>query len=235
MNDSQQPVGFVALWHNKPSEYYAPPDEERETGARIEQAFANGRARGIRMFGRYDCRWSSAEQYFTFWLCPNLEALEATIDDLERAGDFKFADSEHIIGIRMDDPGMIDEAVLATVETEPHVGFFAIWRRKDSYYRANPETWTTLDRAVHDVFDIARARGVRMLGRYDCRWSTDWEYFTFWLVPDLERLEGIIDKLERAGDFFFADSRHVIGILDPHFRFATHRQISDKKGQQHDE
>src|SRR5581483_883492 len=111
------PLGFVALWLNKDSEYRAGPDEENETSANIQQAFVNGRARGIQMFGRYGCRWSSERQYFTFWLCPDLRALEATMDDLEKAGDFKFADSEHIIGMRLPDVEMTEEDSLV-----PHAG-----------------------------------------------------------------------------------------------------------------
>jgi hypothetical protein len=222
----QQPLGFVALWLNKDSEYHAGAEEESETGAKIQQAFVNGRTRGIKMFGRYGCRWSSERQYFTFWLCPNLESLEATMDDLERAGDFKFADSEHIIGIGMHDVEMTDQdlSTPAGNQVDLPFGFFAIWRRKDDYYHASPEESQDSDRAVRKVFDQARALGVRMLGRYDCRWSTHWDYFTFWEVPSFEVLQTVMDRLEQAPDFKFAESRHVLGVLEPHFRFGTHLQ-----------
>lgn len=228
MADQQQPLGFVALWLNKDSEYRAGAEEEQETSARIQQAFVNGRARGIEMFGRYGCRWSSESQYFTFWLCPNLDALQATMDDLERAGDFKFADSEHIIGMRMSDVEMTDEQSLSPAgrQVDCPLGFFAIWRRKDDYYRASPEEWESSDRAVRQVFNHARTLGVHMLGRYDCRWSTNWDYFTFWQVPSFQVLQSVISQLEQAPDFKFADSRHVIGILEPRFRFGTHLQIT---------
>lgn len=226
MAAEQGPIGFFALWLNKDSEYHAGSEEEGETGAKIEQAFVNGLARGIKMFGRYGSRWSSDRQYFTFWTCPNFEALQATIEELEQAGDFKFADSEHIIGTRLADIEMTDADSLGM--DDPGEGcplaFFALWRLKATYYHATPEEWASSDRAVREVFTKARTLGVRMLGRYDCRWSSDWEYFAFWLVPSFEVLQEVMEDLDPVGDWMFADSRHVIGTLEPRFRFGTHLQ-----------
>jgi hypothetical protein len=227
MSNASQPIGFFALWHNKRSEYHANQVEERETSLQIQQAFDNARQRGIKIFGLYGSRWSSERQYFTFWICPNLEALELTIDDLEQAGDFKFADSEHIIGIRLVDPEMTDDINNLNLDGgDPNLplGFFALWRQTDSYYTAGSEDWTGSNRAIRAIFNDARDQGVRMLGRYDCRWATQWDYFTFWMAPSLETLEEIMDRLEPAGDFKFADSRHIIGNLEPHFRFGRHLQ-----------
>lgn len=233
MEHRTQPVAFVALWQNKRSEYHATAQEEQETSARIEEAFVNARARGARMYGRYGCRWSTGWQYFTFWLCPSFEVLEQTIAELEAAGDFKFADSRHIIGFPMDDQDMIDAEYLREGGPDPErpIGFFAMWRRTDSYYHADPEAWERSDRAVREAFAYARSRGARMLGRYDCRWSNEWEYFTFWQVPSLEVLESTMERLEPAGDFWFADSYHVIGTLEPHFRFGTHLQVNPERAE----
>lgn len=225
-NTSTSSIGFVALWNNKRSEFHASPAEAAETNTRIQRAFDNGKQRGIRMFDRYGCRWSDKEQYFTFWQCPNLGTLEATIADLEAAGDFKFADSEHIIGSSFDDAGMIDSHALETPEGSENCpfGFFAIWRLTDSTYRAPSGEWEQSDSEIHEIFEFARSRGVRMLGRYNCRWSTEWDFFTFWQVPTFELLEEISSRLEPAGDFMYADSRHVIGVVEPRFRFARQMQ-----------
>lgn len=226
MTDTSQPIGFFAHWHNKRSEYHADADEARETSARIKDAFTNAQVRGVRMYGLYDCRWSTAEQYFTFWLCPSMDVLEQAMDELERAGDFKFADSEHIIGVPMDDNDMLDEGPLAEggPDEERPVGFFALWRQTDSYYNADPDDWAASDAAVREAFDYAREQGVHILGRYDCRWSSAWEYFTFWRVPNFRVLEVAMDRLQPAGDFWFAESRHIIGMLESDFRFARHIQ-----------
>ena len=92
------PVGFVALWKNNQREYVALPRDEWGTTDAIQAAFALGRERGNRTYGLYACRWASAWQYLTFWVSPSMEAVFDTIADLERAGDFKFADSQHMVG-----------------------------------------------------------------------------------------------------------------------------------------
>jgi hypothetical protein len=231
MSFADHPIGFFALWLNKPSEYHAGPDEEQETQARIDAAFAYGKSQGIQMYGRFGSRWSTERQYFTFWRCPNLESLEETISRLEYAGDFKFADSEHIIGIQMGDADMTDESALAEpVQVRPEdprpIGFFALWNLKESYYR-DREEWDRSNVSVREVFHRARERGVKMYGLYNCRWSTRWEFFTFWIVPDLETLESVMAELEPVGDFKYADSRHIVGRAEPQFRFATHLHPPD--------
>lgn len=234
MTDDRQPLAFVAIWENKPSEYHASQSEQEETSARIEEAFASARARGIRMYGRYGCRWSTTRQYFTFWLSPSFEALEQTMDDLESAADFKFADSEHIIGTRMGDADMVDERYLPKggPDEERQLGFFAMWRRTDTFYNVDEETWKASDKAVREAFGFARNAGARMLGRYDCRWSTEWEYFTFWQVPSLEVLEATMERLEPAGDFRFAESRHFVGMLEPYFRFGRELIIDEVRAKE---
>ena len=224
-------IAFFANWKNKPSEYFAGPQEEEETSNKIEQAFANARSRGIRMYGRYGCRWSAHNQYFTFWLCPDFEALEQTMDELEAAGDFKFADSEHIIGVQVADDEMTDDDFLTKDgpdETRP-LGFFALWRLTDTYHRSSAEIRGASNRKGRQAFNYAIGRGVRMLGRYGCGWSTRWQYFTFWQVPSLEVLDDVMLRLEQAGDFWFAESHHIIGNLEPYFRFATHLRISQER------
>lgn len=226
MINSSQSIGFFALWNNKRSEYHADSEEERKTSSRIKQAFENAQERGTKMYGLYGARWSTSEQYFTFWLCPSMDVLEVTMDELEEAGDFKFADSEHIIGNAMPDADMLDADPLERGGPDPErpLGFFALWRQTDAYYNADPESWTRSDRAVREAFAYARGQGVHILGRYDCRWSTEWDYFTFWRVPSFEVLEAAMDRLEPAGDFWFADSRHIIGTLETQFRFGRHLQ-----------
>jgi hypothetical protein len=221
MSEKGRPIGFFALWHNKRSEYDASADEGDRIQAAIGRAFRNGQARGIRMDGRYGCRWSAERQYFTFWTCPDLPALEATMDDLEKAGDFRFADSEHIIGMQLPDPEMTDGDPPASELPAP-IGFFALWRMTEAYWHATPDAWQMLDRRVRGVFEFAHGQGVHMAGRYDCRWSSAWDFFTFWQVPTVETLDAIMDRLEAAGDFWLADSRHIVGNLEPAFRFARH-------------
>ncbi len=231
--DKHQSVAFVAIWKSKSSEYAASPKEQQETSALIEEAFATARTRGVRMYGRYGCRWSTENQYFTFWLSPSFEVLEHVMDKLESAGDFKFAESQHILGFPMHDEDMIDKAYLPEggPDAERPIGFFAMWRRTDAYYNAGKDAWDLSDKGVRDAFEYARVNGVRMLGRYDCRWSTEWEYFTFWQVPNLEVLEATMEQLESAGDFWFAESHHIIGILEPYYRFGRELVIDESRAE----
>jgi len=227
MTDKVGSIGFFALWYGKASEYHAGREERAQTGGDINGAFEDARARGVRMFGRYGCRWSSERQYFTFWSCPSLEALEATMDDLDKAGDFKFAESEHIIGQLMPDEHQRDEDFLAHGEpgADFPIAFFAIWRRTEAHYHVAPALRASASQAIWQAFANARAAGARMLGRYDCRWSTRWDSFTCWLMPSFDVLETAMDELEAAGDFWFASSRHLIGNLESHFRSGRHLRV----------
>lgn len=211
-------VGFLAFWRNKPSEYHASCEEEAATSAAIDRAFENARIRGVEMYGRYGCRWSTPWQYFAFWTAPSVAAIEDAIDDLEHAGDFKFADSHHYLGLAMEDPEMTrtDRDGISRA-----LGFCALWRRGSAYYR-DPGQWAASDREIRRIFSDARAVGVEMYGRFDCRWSSAWEYFTFWRVPSYDALEAAVERLEPAGDFKFADSFHLLGIEEPRFRFGRH-------------
>lgn len=226
---ANNPIGFFALWLNKDSEYHADLADEQKTSSKIEAAFQWAREHGVQMYGRFGSRWSGERQYFTFWRCPNLEILDETMDRLSAAGDFKFADSEHIIGLQLDDAEMTDNAAIQGIPNlkpkgESSLGFFALWTMKDVSYHASQQEFDETDRAVRDVFLRARDRGVLTFGNYNCRWSSRWEYFTFMIMPDMQTLDWFMNELEPAGDFKFADSRHIIGIAEPQIRFGMHLQ-----------
>jgi len=224
MMDNAEQLAFAAIWNNKASEYRATRKEQKESSARIERAFSNGRKRGIRMFGRYGCRWSTKRQYFTFWLCPSFNILEESIDELEAAGDFKFADSEHIIGVRTNDGDIINDDRLAkeTSDEDRPIGFLALRRRSNAYHHSSKDEQEAFERSLGQALAAARSRGVRMIGEYDCRWSTEWEHFTFWQAPSLEVMELTTDSLESVAGFLFFESRHMIGEVEPVFRFGKH-------------
>jgi len=55
-------------------------------------------------------------------------------------------------------------------------------------------------------------KGVKMHGVYDCCWSTEWKYFTFWEVPNLELLEEVMEELSEIGDInMYNAQRHFVG------------------------
>ena len=91
-------IGFCAIWKNKLSEYHANKDDEIDTTLKIRECFNKANDLGIKIHGLHNIRWSSDNQYFTYWECPKFEVLEIIISDLEKAGDFKFAKSKHYVG-----------------------------------------------------------------------------------------------------------------------------------------
>ena len=91
-------IGFCAIWKNKLSEYHATKKDENDTTFKISKCFDKANGFGIKIYGLHNIRWSSDNQYFTFWECPSFEILEIIISDLEKAGDFKFAKSLHYFG-----------------------------------------------------------------------------------------------------------------------------------------
>ncbi len=216
-----QTLGFMAIWHNKPSEFRADPAHENEIRQGIQASFENARIRGIQMFGLYGCRWSSNQKYFSFWNCPSFSALETTVDELEQAGDFVYANSEHILGIRVEEEGLEEENFVIEPSDYPFA-FFAIWRRSATFFRTGVDDRKAIQEKIYQAFYYGCERGIRMMGIYDCRWSTNWHYFTYWVSPSFQVLEETIHRLERAGDFGLSESRHLIGNYEPQFRSGWH-------------
>lgn len=92
------------------------------------------------------------------------------------------------------------------------LGFFAAWKATDTWYSASEDEKREFDRKVEDIFSRARDKGVKMHGVYDCCWSTEWKYFTFWEVPNLELLEEVMDELSEIGDInMYNAQRHFVG------------------------
>ena len=120
-------IGFFALWKNKNSEYKATSEEELETTIKISECFQFAKSKNILIHGLYLCRWSSEYQYFTFWEVPDLKDLNTVINKLEKAGDFKFAKSYHLIGY-------INIEKLDNVLQEKTVTYFICDSKSTSFY-----------------------------------------------------------------------------------------------------
>lgn len=215
-------VGFVALWRNNQREYAASPRDEWGTTERIQGAFARGRERGNRTYGLYFCRWSSAWQYMTFWVSPSLAAVFDTIADLERAGDFKFADSLHVFG-RFDGndafrtPGAWDDVPEPVDGMPPPAGAF-LAERGGARSRVDGLA------ADSRLAPIVAEHGVRMYGRFDCRFSSGWDRFMYWTAPDAAAVAAALDRCERELGPDLPELEVVTGRLDRYFRFGNHLQ-----------
>lgn len=211
------PLGFVALWRETNCEYHASKADEWETTERIQAAFANGHERGIQGFGLYHCRWSSEWRYLTFWVCPDLASLYDTIADLERAGDFKFADSAHYVGSLVEDashlsPGAWDLIPEAKEDEPAPLGVFLAWRLS-ARARANG---ISLNPPV--------VKGLRTLGQYDCGFGSEWDRFAFWIAPDLRTAEDALHAMQWSNPVGEIEAQIVIGSLERYYRFGSHLQ-----------
>ena len=221
-------VGFIALWKNNQREYAASPRDEWGTTEDIQAAFAMGRARGNRTFGLYFCRWSSPWQYLTFWISPSMAAVFDTIADLERAGDFKFADSMHVYGRFVDDTNYLTDGawdvIPEPIDDEPApYGVFLMERGSGS--GRSSDCHRSPDSAL-DLPSVAASFGVRMYGLFDCRYSTGWDRFTFWTAADPTALTECLAWLEHVNQPRGLDNFAVTGRLDRYFRFGSHLQTS---------
>ncbi|HEU5430752.1 MAG TPA: hypothetical protein VFU81_03765 [Thermomicrobiales bacterium] len=219
-------AGFVALWNNNQREYVATPADEWGTTAAIQGAFANGRERGVRTYGLYYCRWSSPWQYLTFWVSPTTDAIFDTIADLERAGDFKYADSLHRVGVFVDDetyrtPGAWEIVPEPVEGSPPPLGVVLIERRSAPPSAERARGGQSVRREMPAV---AADLGIRMYGAFDGRFGGDWDRFTFWTAPDLAAVERALGWLERALGPDLPEMQCITGRLDRYFRFGNHLQ-----------
>jgi len=90
-------------------------------------------------------------------------------------------------------------------------GFVAFWKATDSWFAADEETKKDFMGKIAAINE-ARKKGVQTFGNFDCSWSSEWRYFTFWLCPNLEVLEETMKKLVEIGDINkFNIQHHYIG------------------------
>jgi hypothetical protein len=212
-------VGFVALWKNNQREYTASPSDEWGTSDTIQAAFALGRERGNRTYGLYACRWSSPWQYMTFWVSPSMEAVFDTIADLERAGDFKFADSLHIVGQYLPNAAARTEGAWDVVP-EPVAG------------EPSPLGVVLLERATRAAAEGGERPGqpaipgIRLYGAFDCRFGTAWDRFVLATADNADALAAFLDRREQIRVGTGVETQAVTGQLTTYFRFGTHLQTS---------
>jgi hypothetical protein len=214
-------IGFVALWEKTPAEYVANREDEWGTTARIQDAFAKGRERGNLTYGLFDVRWSSAFAYMTFWRSPSVAAVTSTIRDLEEAGDFKFADSLHVLGQRVESSPFfaedhVDDLPTVAVDGRAPVGLWVRWNGRDD----RPTDWSS-DR---DLKDALAGHNVRLLGEYESRWLSRGGRFCFLVTPDVSAAAAVGQALRLAADRRGSDIEVVLGVLEEFYRFATHLQ-----------
>ncbi len=219
-------LGFFAHWTNKRSEYHAGHHEEIDTSARIKAAFRFAQAQGCRMFGLYGARWSTGLQYFTFWRTPSLEIHDSVIGQLEAAGDFKFADSDHYIGVQAAiQPESVnwDSIRSGSPDNRMRIATIVFCQPRQTVYR-NASSGPVSSEALAKLAECVRGVGGECLGTYYSRWSCSWAHFAFFRLPEWCHLEDAAARFEDSPEFTLCNWRFVAGQLEHSFRFAERLQ-----------
>lgn len=91
-------------------------------------------------------------------------------------------------------------------------GFIAFWKATDAWYSATDEVKDAFMKDLIKINMEAKEKGVVTYGNFDCSWSCEWRYFTFWMCEELEVLQETMEKLVEIGDInHFNIQHHYIG------------------------
>ncbi len=93
-------------------------------------------------------------------------------------------------------------------QQERELGFVAFWKATDSWFGAGKDEKAVFMEKLDAIFAGARAKGVVMHGPYDCSWSCEWRYFSFWQCPNLAVLEETMAALAEMGDINLYNAQH---------------------------
>jgi hypothetical protein len=92
------------------------------------------------------------------------------------------------------------------------IGFVAFWKATDTWFTEKEENKEKFMADLEEIFQSARDKGVVMNGIFDCSWSSEWRYFTFWECPSIEVLEETCKQLTIIGDINkYNIQRHFVG------------------------
>ena len=95
---------------------------------------------------------------------------------------------------------------------EKPYGFIAFWKSSDTWYATDEKEKQIFLDEIKDVMDKAQSKGIQSFGTFNCSWSSEWKYFTFWLCPTIELLEETAAELERIGDINkYCIQHHYVG------------------------
>lgn len=98
------------------------------------------------------------------------------------------------------------------MEQERELGFVAFWKATDRWFGASKSDKAVFMEKLDAIFSKARGQGVVMHGPYDCSWSSEWRYFSFWQCPTLAILEETMAALVEIGDInLYNEQHHYVG------------------------
>lgn len=98
--DNGREWGFLAFWEWNDAWAAASGQQRREYDAECDVAFAADVALDIAIAGRHRLDWASSWHHLGMWEAPSIAVIDAAMCGHERAADFKFTTSRHLIGRR---------------------------------------------------------------------------------------------------------------------------------------
>ncbi len=99
---------------------------------------------------------------------------------------------------------------------ERKYGFIALWKHADPWYAMGSEDRKKFIDKVNEINREAQEKGVWMSDVYDCSWSSEYRFFSFWESPTIEIIQETLEKLVACGDVnYYNIQRHFIGRAVP--------------------
>jgi len=212
-------IGFCAIWKNKLSEYHATKNDENDTTLKISECFEKANELGIKIYGLHNIRWSSDNQYFTFWECPSFEKLEIIISDLEMAGDFKFAKSWHSFG-----PEYCCFSSSNKLIIENQYLYGAVLFLRKNYKSNNFDT----NLFCEDINNILYSNKLISNSCYYLKPFGYWEYLIYVRSTSFANLEKFNEKIEEIKLEYGFNFKIYLGVKESNFRFGRNYQIKNE-------
>jgi len=212
-------IGFCAIWKNKLSEYHANKNDEIDTTLKINECFHKANDLGIRIHGLHNIRWSSDNQYFTYWECPNYEALEIVISDLEKAGDFKFAKSKHFVGKELYSFSSVRKDPLKNNLLLGSILFIGLKNRLANFQVE--DFCEVLEKSLTDNNLISNYC-------YNLKPFGLWNYFLYIQSSIFENYDGFIENLEELKLVHGFNYKIYTGVKESKFRFGRSYQMENE-------
>ena len=154
----------------------------------------------------YDTGFAHAVDFAGAFEAPSLAAGLAGTIRLERAGWSRRFATEWLLGPRE----------FATVGADAAAsghdwGFLALWEWNDAWAAATAQQRRDYDQDCDVAFAGDLALGIAIAGRHRLDWASSWHHLGVWEAASPAVIDAAMRGHERADDFRFTTSRHLIG------------------------
>lgn len=215
----KEPIGLFALWKITPTGYHAVSPGKDRILENVQVAFTAAEEEGTHLFNLFEIHWQTEWEYFAFWETPTFTTLQDAMERLEAAGDFNYAQSEHIIGKKIEDE-FSSEVKPAVLDQESWWGCVTTWKWTSAYYQADRRELHRVQKRINELHKRVLREGSLVFGQYDARFASSWDRFVFSLLPSYSLYQELIREFEDLGLYQYLDARHMAGEANQAYRFA---------------